>query len=198
MARTEIDGRFIKDKSVRKEDLDTTTPGHSVITSVNVVPPLSMTYTGADPGTGDVTISLEGSTQSSFTLVIARLKSDINNYRAWTSLPFKNVLVDSLEEMEDGKWKPKNPGIYGIFIQLSFSSEAYSPSFKLKINGHDNVLYRGFSYGSSILPFFHIYVKRDNSAEEIDFQFYNTRSLKIYKKYSWLYIWKIADIGAIQ
>jgi hypothetical protein len=59
MARTEIDGDQILDHSIQKKDLDILTSGQAVITDVQVVGAgLSITYTGADAGTGKVTISL--------------------------------------------------------------------------------------------------------------------------------------------
>lgn len=59
MPRTEIDGEQILDGSVQKKDLDILTSGQSVITDVQVVGAgLSVTYTGADTGTGRVTIEL--------------------------------------------------------------------------------------------------------------------------------------------
>lgn len=59
MARTEIDGTQILDGSVQKKDIDITTAGEAVITSFAVTGSgFTYTYTGADPGTGTVTLEL--------------------------------------------------------------------------------------------------------------------------------------------
>jgi len=197
MSRTEITGKYIKDGTIKKEDLDTTTPGHSVITSLRVTPPLTMTYTGADEGTGDVTIGL-GEYGTNFSLVIAHTDKDISVYRNWVSLPFKKIEFDNLNEMEDGKWRPSHPGIYGIYIQVSASKELYSTNFRIKINGEEKRLIKSFQYASAAFSVFFIHVKQDDNRDKIEFQIYNTRNLKIYKDYTHLYIWKIADIGAIR
>lgn len=58
MARTQISGRLIEDSSVGRPDINITTPGQALITKLIVGSGLNMLYTGVDPGTGDVTLSL--------------------------------------------------------------------------------------------------------------------------------------------
>jgi hypothetical protein len=61
MARTQITGALIEDLSIGRPDINTTTVGQSLITKLLIGSGLNMTYTGADLGTGDVTISLNTS-----------------------------------------------------------------------------------------------------------------------------------------
>lgn len=57
MARTEVTGVQIKDGQVKRSDLDTTTPGQAVITKLIAGTNISLSSTGVDSGTGDVTIN---------------------------------------------------------------------------------------------------------------------------------------------
>jgi len=58
MARTQIGTTLIANGSVRREDMDTTTSGNALTTKVLVNSPLTISSTGVDPGTGDVTLGL--------------------------------------------------------------------------------------------------------------------------------------------
>lgn len=60
MARTQVGGKLIADGSIQRADLDTSTAGQAVITKVVAGTHVSITQTGADDGTGDVTINVEG------------------------------------------------------------------------------------------------------------------------------------------
>jgi hypothetical protein len=60
MPRTEVGGDQILDESVQRKDLDTITPGQSVVRKVTVTGTgFQISYTGADIGTGDVEMSLD-------------------------------------------------------------------------------------------------------------------------------------------
>lgn len=60
MPRTEIDGDQVLDGSIQKKDLDILTSGQAVITDIEVMGAgLTMTYTGADTGTGKITLTLD-------------------------------------------------------------------------------------------------------------------------------------------
>lgn len=61
MARTVIGGSLIKDGDVGREDINVSTNGRAVITKVVAGTSISMSSTGADAGTGDVTINLDSS-----------------------------------------------------------------------------------------------------------------------------------------
>lgn len=58
MARTQIGTTLIADGSVRRIDIDTTTTGQALTTKVLVNSPLTISSTGVDSGTGDVTLGL--------------------------------------------------------------------------------------------------------------------------------------------
>lgn len=60
MAKTEITGDQILDGAVAREDLDTTTSGQAVITKVIAGSNVTLSWSGADPGTGDVTVNFAG------------------------------------------------------------------------------------------------------------------------------------------
>jgi hypothetical protein len=61
MARTQIGTTLIEDGSVRRSDIDVITSGQALITKVLVNSPLTISSTGVDPGTGDVTLGLNTS-----------------------------------------------------------------------------------------------------------------------------------------
>ena len=61
MARTQITGALIEDLSIGRPDINTTTVGQSLITKLLVGGGLNISHTGADLGTGDVTISVNTS-----------------------------------------------------------------------------------------------------------------------------------------
>lgn len=55
-----LTGDDIKDGSVQRKDMDVTTTGEAVITKIIAGPGITITETGADTGTGDVTITGSG------------------------------------------------------------------------------------------------------------------------------------------
>ena len=73
MARTSIGSREVRDESVAREDLDTSTPGQSVITKILPGSDVSIAWTGADPGTGDVTVNFVGGAATSIPLDVYEL-----------------------------------------------------------------------------------------------------------------------------
>lgn len=62
MAVTQLTGKVIKDGSVQRADLDTTTAASAVITKVIAGSNITISSTGVDSGTGDVTVNLTGGT----------------------------------------------------------------------------------------------------------------------------------------
>jgi hypothetical protein len=58
MPRTQIGTTLIEDGSVRRVDINTTLTGSALITKLLVNSPLTISSTGVDSGTGDVTLSL--------------------------------------------------------------------------------------------------------------------------------------------
>lgn len=57
MGRTQISGEQILDQSIKRADLDTTTPGNAIVTKLVAGTGISLNSTGVDAGTGDVTIN---------------------------------------------------------------------------------------------------------------------------------------------
>jgi hypothetical protein len=60
MPTTQIRGTQINDGSIRRVDLNTSNAGEAVIRKVIAGTNISISYTGADAGTGDVTINASG------------------------------------------------------------------------------------------------------------------------------------------
>jgi hypothetical protein len=60
MAQTVIRGAQIKDSTVQRHDLDTSTVGQALVTKLVQGTNVTLSSTGADSGTGDVTISVPG------------------------------------------------------------------------------------------------------------------------------------------
>lgn len=58
MARTTPGGKQIKDHSIQRTDLDVTTPGESIITKVTPGVGITITSTGIDTGTGEVSLAI--------------------------------------------------------------------------------------------------------------------------------------------
>lgn len=56
MARTQIGGSLIENSSVGRSDINTSTSGEALITKVLVNSPLTISSTGVNSGTGDVTL----------------------------------------------------------------------------------------------------------------------------------------------
>ena len=68
MSRTQISEKNIKDGGIENKDINTTKPGCALITKVIAGPGVSISSTGVDEGTGEVTITSTGSTpQTGFT-----------------------------------------------------------------------------------------------------------------------------------
>jgi hypothetical protein len=61
MPRTEVRSAQIKDATVGRSDLDTATAGSAVVAKIVAGTGVSLSWTGADSGTGDVTVSATGS-----------------------------------------------------------------------------------------------------------------------------------------
>lgn len=57
MSPTEVTGRQVKDGSIQRKDLDITTTGEAVVRKLIAGSGISLSETGADSGTGDVTIT---------------------------------------------------------------------------------------------------------------------------------------------
>ncbi len=76
MAQTQIKSSQLLDEGVRRADINVSASGHALITKVLVGTGLTESHTGADIGTGDVTLSLGNHSAALITsgnLDIARL-----------------------------------------------------------------------------------------------------------------------------
>lgn len=60
MAKTTLGGKQITDGTVQRTDLDTTTVGQAVIAKIIQGTNITISSTGGDSGTGDVTINATG------------------------------------------------------------------------------------------------------------------------------------------
>lgn len=60
MARTTVGTGIVRDASINKDDIDTTISGKALITDVKAGTNISLIWTGADEGTGSVTINSTG------------------------------------------------------------------------------------------------------------------------------------------
>lgn len=67
MAKTEVRGSQIKDASVQRDDLDAATSGQAVARKLVQGPGIELSSTGADAGTGDVTVKVGGVLDTTFT-----------------------------------------------------------------------------------------------------------------------------------
>jgi hypothetical protein len=60
MARTQLTGTQVTDESIERTDLNVSTAGAAVIRKIIAGANVSLTSTGVDDGTGDVTINVSG------------------------------------------------------------------------------------------------------------------------------------------
>lgn len=89
MARTQLKSLQIGDEAVERSDLNTTTPGSAVIRKIIAGTNVELISTGADSGTGDVTINvnLSGESNPVFTYtdgLITRIDYASTNYKVLT------------------------------------------------------------------------------------------------------------------
>ena len=81
MARTQITGASIADGKVYREDLNTQTPGKAVVTKIIAGSGVTISGTGIDEGTGDVTIDATSSIDSWNLVVIEdNYSAEINDH----------------------------------------------------------------------------------------------------------------------
>lgn len=60
MPKTQIRGKQVLDDSIQRDDLDVGTPSQAVIRKIIAGTNVTISYTGADSGTGDVTVNASG------------------------------------------------------------------------------------------------------------------------------------------
>jgi len=59
MPATQVRGGQVKDASIQRADVDTSTPGQAIVAKLVEGGGIQLTSTGGDAGTGDVTIALK-------------------------------------------------------------------------------------------------------------------------------------------
>jgi hypothetical protein len=69
MSQTTVTGKQIKDASVQRDDLDSTTTGQAVVRKITQGTNITLSSTGVDSGTGDVTINVDTNTIATKTYV---------------------------------------------------------------------------------------------------------------------------------
>ena len=74
MGRTSIGTRLIRDDSVNRDDVDINTVGKSLITKVIEGSNINISWTGADAGTGDVTINAASGGGGDYDLLIQKIE----------------------------------------------------------------------------------------------------------------------------
>lgn len=108
MARTQLTGRQINDSSVSREDLDSTTVGQSVIKKLIAGSNITITQTGVDSGTGDVTINTSNSSILQLTDVdFSNLKNGSSLVYDLSTRTFKFVVINTSQSIvpeEDMKY----------------------------------------------------------------------------------------------
>ena len=95
MPRTQIDGRQVEDGSIQRKDLDVSTPGQATITKVLAGTKMSSTKTGADVGTGDVTMNFVGPVDRNDLNVAETGKAVVRKIIAGTGIALNSTGADS-------------------------------------------------------------------------------------------------------
>jgi len=98
MAVTTIRGQQVKDGDIGREDLNTTTGGRAVVRKVIAGSNLTISSTGADSGTGDVTINspIQIFKKTGITLLASSWVSATPDYYTYSDTDIKNstTIVD--------------------------------------------------------------------------------------------------------
>jgi NAD(P)-dependent dehydrogenase (short-subunit alcohol dehydrogenase family) len=58
MPATQVRGAQVRDSSIQRDDIDTTTPGQAIVAKLVQGDGIQLSSTGGDAGTGDVTVGL--------------------------------------------------------------------------------------------------------------------------------------------
>lgn len=127
MARTQISGRFIEDQSVERLDINTTTSGKALITKVIVNSPLTISSTGVDSGTGDVTLGLNTSTLvtsfNSRTGAVTLNGTDVTNALGFVPISGESDTLDSVLTRGSSTIQQMNTGGYSVNNRAGFTGD---------------------------------------------------------------------------
>jgi len=122
MTQTTVTGKQIKDDTVYREDLNTDLTGHALITKVIAGTGISITYTGVDAGTGDVTINATG---TSGVTTIGTIDSQTKS---------ANGLVISGVNLYAQSADASNPGLITISAQTIAGNKTFTGNIILTNN----------------------------------------------------------------
>lgn len=113
MAITRVTDEQIKDEGVTRADLNVSTPGQAVITKVVAGQGISLSSTGIDAGTGDVTIDYAG-TYSFAELITAATQAIAKNVN--TKVVFGTVRADLNTEWSaaNNRFVAKSAGVFQV------------------------------------------------------------------------------------
>lgn len=121
MGRTQIGGRQVLDKSIQYVDIDTETPGQSLITRVAAGAGIDISSTGADEGTGVVTINSKTYIHSQLsavsTWIIGHFLNKYPSVTVYDSTVEKRVVVGDVEYVDTNTVK--------VTFSFPFAGEAY-------------------------------------------------------------------------
>jgi hypothetical protein len=103
MAQTLIRGTQVLDGSIQRPDLDTTTAGKAVIAKIVQGSGISLSSTGADSGTGDVTVSgVNPGTWTSLTYSTGWTQNTTAQYRVETNGSFQKLICQGIVDYASG------------------------------------------------------------------------------------------------
>jgi len=144
MARTGIDGDQIRDGSVQRVDLCTDVAGKSVITKLIAGKGILLTETGADPGTGDVTVA--AATQPVIRAIPATTQSISNGVN--TRINYANAIINTVAGLwVTNRFTVAEGGIYSVFASLRMNNTAAGQLMLYK-NG---VVYSNLEYSATAI-----------------------------------------------
>jgi hypothetical protein len=189
MSKTQIDSKQILDRTIRREDIDVETPGQSLITKVIAGRNVSISSTGADKGTGDVTINVDLNGESEdtefFNYVYLSSTQRISS-GSLVTIPFNkfkqsiNPFYDTTEHI----FTIPESGLYFVSFNLSFSYYLYNAYVNLKrINDNTSfkIAKQQGSYSSDLQGSLILQCsKNDTFKLQVYLEYYNRNLLKDY------------------
>lgn len=164
MAVTNVRGRQLKDDDITRADLNVTTAGSAVIRKVIAGTNITITSTGVDAGTGDVTISAATGTTLNGTGFV-RMSGTTVSYITGTSAQFvkadgsldstvyQSLLTNPVTGTGTTNYLPKFTGTSTLGNSQIFDDGTNvgigtaTPGHKLEVNGNIKLTAGGYLYG---------------------------------------------------
>lgn len=133
MARTEVKTKNIFDGAVTRDDLNSLTSGQAVIKKLVAGTNVTLSSTGADTGTGDVTVNLSGAT-SNYTYTQAFLFGKNNGETGYMNIASggQGGLVANVWEVQRGIIAPRACTLKSF---ISVTANSGNASYQLRVNG---------------------------------------------------------------